>query len=66
MNAAELDEVYSALCHRLTAVGEQHAPLYLCRLALLLANEVGDTTAIHRALDAAQPSPAPSDASVGR
>lgn len=55
MTPAELDEIYSALCHRLTAAGEEQALLYLSRLTLLLANEISDLTdPIHRALDAAR------------
>lgn len=54
MNAADLDDIYSTICHRMTAAGESDALLYLGRLALLLVNEIGDPAIIHRALDAAQ------------
>jgi hypothetical protein len=55
VNADELDEVYSELCHRMTAQGEEGALLYLGRLVLLLANEVGDADKVSAAIRAAEP-----------
>lgn len=65
MNAAELDDIYSAICHRMTAAGESEALLYLGRLTLLLVNEIGDPAVIRRALDAAELPGQPAGTAVG-
>ena len=38
------DEVYRALCLAITEAGQDRESLYLARLALLLAEQVGDAT----------------------
>ncbi|MFE7762271.1 hypothetical protein [Streptomyces sp. NPDC057438] len=53
MNAEQLDEIYSEICHRMTAAGEDGALLYLSRLALLLAHEVDDAERVRTAVEAA-------------
>ena len=53
MTDAELDQVYTHLCHTLTAQGEAQAPLYLARLALLALHQLGDATAALALVDAA-------------
>ncbi|MGT2504985.1 hypothetical protein [Cupriavidus basilensis] len=35
MTPTELDEIYTAMCYRMTALGERDASLYLARVALL-------------------------------
>ncbi|MCY0854462.1 hypothetical protein [Cupriavidus sp. D39] len=35
MSPSELDEIYTAMCYRMTALGEPNASLYLARVALL-------------------------------
>lgn len=40
MNAQELDDVYTQLCHGLTAAGEAATPRILARLSLLLLLQV--------------------------
>ena len=53
MNPQELDEVYTKLGYALTEVGEEHTPMVLARLVLLLMRETGDAAAVSRAIDAA-------------
>lgn len=55
MTEAELDAAYSALCRRMTDLGEAHTPLFLARFALLAMTEIGDAGRIARMIeDAAQ------------
>ncbi len=49
----ELDDVYTDLCYRLTAVGDAATAPVLARLTLLLMHEVGDAARIRTAIDAA-------------
>lgn len=42
MTDTELDTVYTQLCKTMTAVGEDDAPLFLARFALLAINRIGD------------------------
>ena len=42
MTPEELEEVYTDLCNRLTAVGEDRLADGLARVTLVLMNEVGD------------------------
>lgn len=51
MNAQQLDEAYTRLCHALDAAGEARAPAVLARLALLLMQETGDLGRVLRAID---------------
>ncbi|MEU3617973.1 hypothetical protein ABZ725_37505 [Streptomyces sp. NPDC006872] len=53
MNAEEQDEIYSEICHRMTAAGEEGALLYLSRLTLLLAHEVDSAERIRAAVQTA-------------
>lgn len=53
LTPAELDEVYTDLCYRMTRAGDAATPEILGRLALLLMHEVGDAACIRRAIDAA-------------
>jgi hypothetical protein len=51
MTAQELEDVYSALCYRLTAVGEANTPMVLARLALLMMHKIDDAAAIAALID---------------
>lgn len=42
MNALDLDNVYTRLCNRMSDVGEDAAPLFLSRFALLAITRVLD------------------------
>lgn len=53
MNEAELDAVYSALCRRMTEIGERDASLFLARFALLAIERIGDREAIESMIGAA-------------
>jgi hypothetical protein len=51
MNAQELDDVYTQLCHALTAAGEARTAQVLARLALLLMQQASSAAAVARAID---------------
>ena len=53
MTHAELETVYEALARQLDEVGADRGDLYLAKLALLLAKEVGDPAPVLAAIDAA-------------
>lgn len=42
MNPAQVEQVYDALAQTLDTVGAEKSELFLAKLALLLAREVGD------------------------
>ncbi|MCR8548874.1 hypothetical protein M4578_13640 [Salipiger sp. P9] len=51
MTRTELEAIYEALACRIDEVGEANSPLYLAKLALLLAERLGDATAVQSCLD---------------
>ncbi len=51
MNATELDDAYTRLCHGLTAAGEAATPKILARLVLLLMTQAADAAAVTQAID---------------
>ncbi|MEO7007587.1 MAG: hypothetical protein ABI156_00430 [Caldimonas sp.] len=51
MNAQELDDVYTQLCHALTAAGEEKTALVLARLSLLLMQQAASAAAVAQAID---------------
>jgi hypothetical protein len=53
MNAAELDELYTKLCHALTAAGEAKTPMVLARLTLLLMESAASASVVDKAIDEA-------------
>ena len=53
LSAAELAELYTGLCYRMTRAGDAALPEILARLTLLLMHEVGDSARISGAIDAA-------------
>jgi len=42
MTDADLDIVYTTLCHTMTQAGEANGPLFLARFALLAIERMGD------------------------
>lgn len=56
LGAEELDHVYTEACRSMTALGADKTELFLARLALLLMKEVGDSTRILGAVEAARKS----------
>lgn len=48
MTEAELDAAYSALCQKMTDLGETNTPLFLARFALLAITEIGNSATIAR------------------
>jgi hypothetical protein len=54
MTDSDLDRVYTALCHTLSAEGEADAPLYLARLALLCITELDDAQRALSLIEAAR------------
>lgn len=53
MSAAELDTVYTDLCTTLTGLGQDQAPLFLARLAMLALSHIGDADAAQGLIAAA-------------
>lgn len=53
MTHADLETIYEALAEKLDTVGEQNSHLYLAKLALLLAKEIGSAAPVLRAIDGA-------------
>ena len=50
MTASELDDVYTQLCHGLTAVGDAATPQVLARLVLLLLLQAPSAEAAAKAV----------------
>jgi hypothetical protein len=46
MKEQVLDDIYTALCASITAVGESHAPLFLARFALLASERISDVAVV--------------------
>ena len=53
MTEAELDIAYTHLCKTMTELGENSAPLFLARFALLAMTRIGDADVVQRLTDAA-------------
>lgn len=53
-NQTDREAAYINLCDALTAAGSRHEVHFLARLSLLLAEELSDSSAFARALDAAR------------
>jgi hypothetical protein len=54
MTDQELDELYSALCHVMTRLGEARALDFLARFALLAMHEIGDSARLRALLAEAE------------
>ncbi len=53
MLATELDTCYTQLCTTMTALGEQNAPLFLARFAVLAIERIGDGAVVTELIEAA-------------
>lgn len=53
MNASELEETYELLANHIDKFDEATAPVYLAKVALLMASEIDDMEAIRRCIKAA-------------
>lgn len=53
MTEADLDTVYTTLCHTMTQAGEANGPLFLARFALLAMDRIGDREGVLRLIDQA-------------
>lgn len=63
------ERLYDALAQAIDAAGPAREPLLLTKLALLLANEVGDEAVVNQAValaasDLAPPEPAPANLAI--
>ena len=54
LTEAERDEAYTRICLAISEAGERRESLFLARLCLLLAEEVGDAGSIGAAIAAAK------------
>lgn len=54
MNVEDLERVWAMLAGATAAVGAEKTPLFLAKLALLLANELGDAATIERLIATAR------------
>jgi hypothetical protein len=54
MNADQLGEIYTQVCHAMTRVGEDSTELFLSRLVLLLMHEIGEPERIRKAVEDAE------------
>ncbi|MDB5827404.1 MAG: hypothetical protein JWQ73_1624 [Variovorax sp.] len=62
MTPSDLDNLYTALCRRLTELGEKQTPLYLARFALLAIEHIDNPDVVVNLIDAAGdglPAPSP-------
>jgi hypothetical protein len=53
MTDSELDAVYTRLCQTMTQLGENQAPLFLARFAMLAMDRLGDAAVAEQLIDAA-------------
>lgn len=53
MTDSELDAVYTRLCKTMTQLGENQAPLFLARFAMLAIERLGDAAVAQQLIDAA-------------
>lgn len=53
MTDSELDAVYTRLCKTMTQLGEDKAPLFLARFAMLAIDRLGDAAVAQQLIDAA-------------
>lgn len=51
MTPKQLEEIYTELCNRLTAIGDDHLTDGLARVTLLLMNEIGDPSRLSELFD---------------
>jgi len=53
MTHADLEAVYEALANRLDKVGSEKTPIFLAKLVLLLAHDLGDAARVQSHIAAA-------------
>ena len=53
MTDSELDAVYTRLCKTMTQLGENNAPLFLARFAMLAIDRIADGEVAQQLIDAA-------------
>ena len=53
MTDSELDAVYTRLCKTMTQLGENNAPLFLARFAMLAIERIADGEVAQQLVDAA-------------
>ncbi|MGB0410983.1 MAG: hypothetical protein ACPGFA_05305 [Pikeienuella sp.] len=53
MTHADLETVYEALARKIDEVGPDKADIYLAKLALLLAKQIGEAAPVLRSIDSA-------------
>lgn len=53
LSVTDLEAIYDRLAEAITAAGEEKEALFLTKLALLLANQLGDREAVDAAIDEA-------------
>jgi len=53
LTTAALEEIYDLVAAGVDRAGEARAQLFLAKLCLALANQVGDTAEVRQAVDAA-------------
>ena len=53
MTDSELDTVYTRLCKTMTQLGENNAPLFLARFAMLAIERIADGEVVQQLVDAA-------------
>lgn len=53
MTDSELDAVYTRLCKTMTQLGENKAPLFLARFAMLAIDRIADGAVAQQLVDAA-------------
>ena len=53
MTSAEFELSYEALAKKIDLVGEDNCPIYLAKLALLMAHHVGDFKIVSQCIDEA-------------
>ena len=53
MTDSELDAVYTRLCQTMTQLGENNAPLFLARFAMLAIDRIADGEVAQQLVDAA-------------
>ncbi len=53
MTDSELDAVYTRLCKTMTQLGENNAPLFLARFAMLAVDRIADGEVVQQLIDAA-------------
>lgn len=54
----ELDHLYTVLCNTMTQLGEQQAPLFLARFALLAIHAIGNAGLVQQLITDASEVPA--------